>query len=228
VLDGGGEVLWASGRTDDAGVIVDVQGNPVVGEFWWTTDCSQRLPGTPHQPHYQTITRQDQAQIYQELVTAPAAVRNPRCGDHPTPGGQLTSSFLSICGDIKDNRILPDGFLDAAQRLEIARALGAGKELAEEAGPVAVGDDPDYVHGGKDSFLYLVDLAGLAGQPASVQATLYYQSIPPFYLQDRFCTSQSADTQRLYYLAGNLDLAHSRAEDWRLEVVSTGRVPVAQ
>ena len=47
-------------------------------------------------------------------------------------------------------------------------------------------------------------------QPAAVQATLYYQATPPFYLQDRFCTSSSKDTKRLYYVAGKLNLAGAR------------------
>ena len=57
-------------------------------------------------------------------------------------------------------------------------------------------------------------------------ATLYYQATPPFYLQDRFCTSNSADTKRLYYLAGNLKLAGTPAEDWKLRVTGSGPVPI--
>ena len=65
--------------------------------------------------------------------------------------------------------------------------------------------------GGSDS----LDLPRAAGRPrrrkpAAVQATLYYQPTPPFYLQDRFCTSNSKDTKRLYYLAGKLNLAGTR------------------
>ena len=37
-----GEVLWASGRTDGAGVIVDEKGEPIAGELWWKDDCSAR------------------------------------------------------------------------------------------------------------------------------------------------------------------------------------------
>ena len=61
-----------------------------------------------------------------------------------------------------------------------------------------------------------------------MQATLYYQAIPPFYLQDRFCTAKGADTERLYFLAGRLNLAGTAAEGWKLKVVSSGTVPVAQ
>lgn len=234
VLGSGGELLWASGRTDGAGVIVDERGEPVAGELWWTADCSGRLPGTPHQRHYQEITAQGQVQIYQELVTSPAPVADPSCGHHATPGGQLTTSFLSICGHVKDNRLLPAGFLGMEDRVRIARALGdgaalgdrAGIDLAEDAGPNAVGDDPDYVHGGGDSLVYRADLSGIPGEPAYVRATLYYQAIPPFYLQDRFCTAKGPDTDRLYYLTGHLDLAGTRAEDWKLEVVGSGLVEV--
>ena len=48
--------------------------------------------------------------------------------------GQLTTSFLSICAKVKDNRLLPAGFLAARRAHQIAQALGADDELAEEAG----------------------------------------------------------------------------------------------
>jgi hypothetical protein len=59
-----------------------------------------------------------------------------------------------------------------------------------------------------------------------VQATLYYQATPPFFLQDRFCTSNSADTKRLFYLAGKLQLVGTMAQDWKLRVVTSGPVSV--
>jgi hypothetical protein len=228
VLDSAGQVLWASGRTDGAGVIVDQDGAPVAGELWWRADCSARLHPTQlvYQPHYQKVTRQDQAQIYQELVTAPPAVGRPECGLDAIPSPPLTTSFLSICGHVKDNRILPHGFLPFADRVAIAEALGAGADLAADTGAHGVGDDPDYVSGGSDSLVYEIDLSELAGTPAAVQATLYYQAIPPYYLQDRFCTSRSEDTQRLYFLAGHLNLEGTEAESWKLEIAASEAVPV--
>ena len=71
VLDAVGGTLWESGRTNAAGVLIDQHGQPIAGELWWQPDCAERVSGNPHQPHYQEITRQDQVQIYQELVTAP-------------------------------------------------------------------------------------------------------------------------------------------------------------
>jgi hypothetical protein len=131
---------------------------------------------------------------------------------------------------VKDNRLLPKGYLPLAERADIAEALGASADLAAAGGSVAVGSDPDYVAGGGDSYVYEIPLADLppGSSPASVEATLYYQATPPFYLQDRFCTSQSADTRRLKFLAGHLNLDGTEAEGWKLKVVGTGPVSIAE
>jgi hypothetical protein len=231
VLDQNGETIWASGRTNAAGVIVDAAGNPVDGELWWKDDCSgYARPGErPHQPHFTAITHQDQAQIYQEIVSAPpVGATAPVCGDNAVPTGELTTSFLSICAEVKDNRILPKGYLSVQQRREIAVALGAGEDLGDDAGATAVGDDPAYVTGGGDSLVYRVPLVDLpAGKrPASIAATLYYQAIPPFYLQDRLCTAEGPDVDRLHYLVTHLNLADSEAEGWKLKVAGTGPIAV--
>lgn len=232
VLDKDGKVLWASGRTDDQGVIVDEKGQPIIGEFWQKADCSgpvYRPPNYPYQPHRQKITAQNQAQIYQELTIA--------------PDGYLTTSFLGINQHLKDNRLLPKGFktvfkddslkLDQ-QTLKLASLIGIKVkdpnelEFLQDIAPFGVGEqqgkpDPDYVNGsGVDSLSYEVALSDLGGkQPAEVRATLYSQSTPPFYLQDRFCTRPDGeDTQRLYFLTGHLNLDATRAEDWKFEITS--------
>jgi hypothetical protein len=228
VLDNDGKVLWSSGRTNAAGVIVDDKGAPIAGELWWTPDCSARIEpaARAHQPHFQVVSRQDQAQIYEELPAAPADVSAPVCGPHAKPAGALTTSFLSICARVKDNRLLPHGFLPLAQRIKIAGALGAGPDLAEDVAPVAVDGDPDYRDGGGDSVVYRIPLAELHGTPASVRATLYYQATPPYFLQDRFCTSKDHDTSRLYYLAGKLDVAATPIRDWKLQIGASAQADV--
>jgi hypothetical protein len=229
VLDVNNKVLWSSGRTDGAGVILDENNAPIEGELWWKQDCSERV--TPfarlHQPHYEEITRQNQAQIYQELVAAPATT-TPMCGPGAKPQGELTTSFLSICAKVKDNRILPQGFLKLPERIEISKKLGADEEMAYDTGPDEVGNDPDYVSGGGDSLVYRVSLADLppGARPVAVQATLYYQPTPPFYLQDRFCTSRSKDTKLLYYVAGKLDVSGAASQNWKLRVVTSGPVGI--
>jgi hypothetical protein len=225
VMDAAGGVLWESGRTNGAGVLIDPNGKPIAGELWWKDDCSARInsPGNnPHQPHYQVISQQDQVQIFQELVTTPPPNAPQQCGRHADPSGELTTSFLSICGTLKDNRLLPQGFLPLDQRVQISRALGAGDDMAEDSGPIGTGDDPAYQTGGGDTFAYHVPRSGLSAAPAKVSATLYYQAIPPFYLQDRFCTAKGTDADRLRFVTSQLKLDGTRAANWKLDMVSTG------
>jgi cytochrome c553 len=224
VLDANGDTLWASGRTNKSGMIVDENDRPIGGELWWDQKCA-RLPNVKHQPHYETIDRQDQAQIYEELVAEPAEVA-PACGSRAEPAGPLTTSFLSQCAKAKDNRILPHGFLPLSERTAIAAALGAGESLAIEAGPREVRGDPDYESGGADTLVYRVPLAGLRAKPAAVAATLYYQATPPYYLQDRFCTAKGTDAARLYFTTRHLDLEGTAAQDWKLKLADTVFVTV--
>jgi hypothetical protein len=228
VLDATGKALWESGRTNEAGVITDQDGEPVAGEMWWKPDCSARLTGASHQPHYQVITRQDQVQIYQELTVAPPPDAAPaQCEGGAVPRGELTTSFLSICGRLKDNRLLPEGFLPLPERIAIARALGAGEDLARDTSPVGVGNDPDYRQGGGDTLRFEIPLADIPGQAAAVEAVLYYQAAPPFFLQDRFCTATGADRDRLAYISARLNLANTSAAEWKLRLVSSGHVTVS-
>lgn len=227
VLDAEGNVLWRSGGTNPAGALVDADGNPLDGEYWWQSDCSARIAPQErrHQPHFATITSQSQAQIYQELVSAPAGDSSV-CGPGAPPTGALTTSFLSICAPVKDNRILPDGFLPLSERQIIAEALGAGPDLAQEVGAHVVHDDPAYQQGGFDSLSYEIDRDAIGGEPASVQARLFYQATPPFYLQDRFCTASGPDAERLYGMVGRLNLDDTPAAGWKLQIAATAAMPV--
>lgn len=226
--DAGGRVVWGSGRPDPMGILRDEAGAAIAGELWWDAECKPlRTPERrPFQPHFQTIRRQNEAQIYQEMVAAPGDEADPRCGEEAEASGPLTTSFLSVCKRVKDNRILPSGYLPFAARREIALAIGADETLAAETGSVGIANDPDYVRGGGDSLVYEVPLDGLAGEPVTVEATLYYQAQPPFYLQDRFCTSKHRDTDRLFLLSGFLRQQGSASEGWKLRLVSTGAVAV--
>jgi hypothetical protein len=112
------------------------------------------------------------------------------------------------------------------QRVQISRALGAGDDMAEDSGPIGTGDDPAYKIGGGDTFSYHVPLNGLSAAPAKVSATLYYQAIPPFYLQDRFCTAKGTDVDRLRFVTSQLKLDSTRAAKWKLDMVRTGPVSV--
>ena len=102
------------------------------------------------------------------------------------------------------------------------------EKLALESGSWGVGNDPDYhsvdgqPFGGGDTFEYKIPLKDIQGKPAAVTVSIYYQATPPFYLQDRFCTAAGDDRDRLYYLAGRIDLS-GIADDWKLPIAADRR-----
>ena len=171
MLDADGHALWVSGRTDPHRRAGRPGRQAVAGEFMWKSECRPKTAAEQtFQPHYQTITRQDQAQIYQELV------RDPR--------GKLTTSFLSLADVVKDNRLLPRGWTPSVDWPE--EGLGSPKLSAEALVHHVLPDLPDgqggEVHdpwykpkskgglgGGGDALTYaipLADLQGDAGQRA--------------------------------------------------------------
>ena len=98
--------------------------------------------------------------------------------------------------------------------------------MADDTSPVGVGDDPAYRTGGGDTLRYSIPLADIPGQPAAVKATLFDQATPPFFLQDRFCTAKGTDRDRLAYIAAGLKLTSPPEANWKLLLVSNGRVPI--
>lgn len=201
VKDALGNVVWSSGRTNGAGVIVDGAGKPLKTEF---------LPDkNTYQPHYQLITRQDQVQIYEELVQ--------------NADFDFTTSFIHRVYDIKDNRLLPMGWRDAHVFKDQGEVMF---EFMESTSP-RVTDDPDYKDQGpgfpgRDRLQYQISLpAPLNTAGLSVQVTMYYQSIPPYYLQQRFTAAPDRPaTQRLYYLTSRLNVKGTHIDDWKLPLVS--------
>jgi cytochrome c553 len=188
-----GETIWVSGNTNSLGVILGADGKQLPSEFFKIVDGKQS-----YQPHHDTITSEDQVQIYQELVK--------------DPEGNFTTSFISIFKHVKDNRLLPKGWkqypkaiIDPKQR-EATWPKGKAK------------DDKDFV-GGSDKITYQVKVP--AGQKAAtIEVSLYYQAIPPYYLKDRFDTATGDAGQRLLYLTSNLDLSKTNIGDWKLKVTS--------
>ncbi|MFP5378427.1 MAG: hypothetical protein ACLGHP_01450, partial [Vicinamibacteria bacterium] len=222
VFDADGALLWASGRTNALGVIVDGEGTPLPSEFF---------DGTPQawQPHHDVITRQDQAQIYEELV------RNPQ--------GRFTTSFLSLCETVKDNRLLPKGwsaegpadFPTYASRLSTRADRPSPTPCEARTSltatyPAGVGGDARYADGsGMDEVAYRIPADALPASAGAlrVRAALYYQALPPAYLKDRFDLGRGApdavQIERLHYLTSRLALAGTPGQDWKLLVAEAER-----
>jgi len=197
VLDGSGNVLWESGGTNADGVITNTAGNPLPTEFF---SPSQQT----FQPHFWTgnpITSDQQVEIYEEMVL--------------DPQGQLTTSFLSLDDKVKDNRIQPQGRSSSGPNADITAAVGTGA-------------DPSYQGAcGCSVVRYQLPLTGGLTSAAQVRATLYYQSIPPYYLRQRAEDAHGPDTARLVKFTNELDVnKYTEISNWKLKITSSGPVDI--
>lgn len=236
VLDEQGRPAWASGRTNDKGEILDGVSERVLPTEYFDIACKDsKLPPGPCrqackdrldpsrcvqliQPHYFStrypITRGDQVQIYEELVK--------------DNDGLITNSFLRLFDHVKDNRLLPRGWMPDGPSAEFS---GPDHRAAEDPGFIA----PDFARTrrgseGSNTVVYRVPLSQLKGAPASVQATLNYQSLPPYYLRDRFSIldkglpdDRTRETRRLKFFADYLNVEGTAIENWKLLVECTRR-----
>lgn len=133
--------------------VADAQGRPVFESGALRPDGS--IVGNDNdedplrfEPHYATIERADQVQIYESIMV--------------DREGRVTTGLLSGVRYAKDNRLLPRGFDKATAEPEVA-VRGAAHE------------DADFVGGG-DRVRYRIDLGDAAG-PLHVEAVLYYEAI---------------------------------------------------
>ena len=202
-----GKTVWASGRTNELGIIVDENGKPLPSEFFEPRGNDSGKTRQAYQPHYydqpgHSITRQDQVQVFEELML--------------DADGNFTTSFIRRDTPIKDNRLLPLGWTEQGPDPSLSG------EFLKATHPHGTGDDNHYKDGSGTSVVtYEVPLAGIDPAAATLTATLYYQSIPPYYLKVRF--EQAPDypaTKRLYYLASNLNTSGTPLEKWKFKIVS--------
>jgi len=226
VLGAADQVLWASGRTNEVGMILQgTTATPLPTESF-----QAGRDGLPFQPHRQVVTGEDQVQIYEELTQ--------------TSSLQFSSSFLHRYWTLKDNRLRPAGWdpanvADSALRAEYADATrpGTGPERNWWPAPAPARyqnpaypaiarytdtlGDPDYdlaAHPktglpGADQVTYRMHLSPAAKRDARrVRVTLYSQSTPPYFLQQRFAAAaapgaERTAAQRMYYMASHLNTA---------------------
>ncbi len=202
--DGTGDerVVWSSGRTNELGVLIDAEGNPLPSEFF--SEGPNASDEQVSQPHHDVITSSDQVQIYETLLHS----------EHH----RYTTSFIHGSKIVKDNRLLPRGW----------SAEGPGPALngeflkATHPGPKAK-RDPRYTDGsGSDEVTYRVALPADADRDRlEVRVTMHYQAIPPYFLQSLFeIAPDGPATQRLHYICSNIDLRGTAIEDWKLPITS--------
>jgi hypothetical protein len=219
IRDKANNLIWASGRTNELGAIVD-------GVTERVLDAEQpgKFSEAIFQPHYQQITRGDQVQIYQEVIA--------------DSDGNITTSFLRRITDLKNNRIKPRGYNPVIFTASSSQYI---QELAILPG--AESADPYYSDPaltGADTIEYIATLSPeQMAQLGSVEVNLYNQSMPPSYLQERFSDAsvgpmEMDDIQRLYYLtshlnteAVNTEYGPKVIESWKLRLASD-RQTIAQ
>jgi hypothetical protein len=208
VLDKDGNTLWASGRTNKLGMILDGTSDRVLK--------SESFVENPKawQPHYEKITNGSQVQVYQEVILD--SERN------------ITTSFLRRVHHVKDNRIRPKGFDPAFYKKQSSTYIQALGKLH------GVEDDPYYSSPaltGADRIRYEVKLdPSLLAKVDRVKVTLYNQSIPPGYLEERFRDAgkgpkKNNEIQRLYYITSHMNMdtpvdTHGNPilQDWKLKI----------
>jgi len=233
-----GKTVWCSGCTNELGVITKGDGNSErlpselfdvyndgskPADHGYPAGCNNKyVPGANpqyYQPHYfwdvqkntgSAITRQDQVQIFEELNL------NIQCA--------MTTSFLRRDYQLKDNRLLPFGWTKTGP-LNADKTPYIPADYLHETFPVAVGGDPSYADGSGTSVVrYEVPLSAFTARNVTITATLYYQSIPPYFLRDRFTQAPDAPaTRRLYYLTSNLQTKGTPIENWKLQITTASQ-----
>jgi Cytochrome P460 len=197
-LDEKGNVVWASGRTNSVGAIVNGASEEVLPtEFFFDPATRKQI----YQPHYEVITGEDQAQIYEELVE--------------DTEGKITTSFVGLDHAIKNNRLQPKGWRTDGPYAEFTAPHGNAEQ------------DPDYDGrtgaSGIDKIVYRIPLNERTRGIVSVRAVLNYQAIPPYYLKERFTIGKGPETKRLAYLASHLTVANTPVAGWKLPLVCATR-----
>jgi mono/diheme cytochrome c family protein len=210
-----GQTIWASGRTNELGIIVDGNNKPLPSEFFDRYRDKDGKWQQYYQPHYydqpgHTITREDQVQIFEELIQ--------------DADGNFTTSFIRRDTPVKDNRLLPLGWSLKGPDPSLSGVF------LEATYPHATGGDVHFKDGSGTSVVtYEVPLKGIDPKYLTMKATIYHQTIPPYYLKMRF--EQAPDypaTRRLYYLTSNLKTAGTPIENWKLKIASANALVVSK
>ena len=193
-------IIWASGQTNAAGVLVGENGQVLPSEFLSKTEQGVQA----YQPHHRIIESPNQVQVYEELTKDST--------------GQFTTSFLHRDRDVKDNRLLPRGWS------AVGPDPGMPEAFVKATHPHGVGDDPQYADGsGTDIVSYRVTVPECFDcKKLKLKATLYSQAWAPYYLRHRFTDipegPEGDARRRLLFLLSHLKTDGTVIDGWRFEV----------
>jgi hypothetical protein len=132
-IDVHGNVVFESGEYESNGFIPD--------------NANDRNP-TAFEPHYEVITKEDQVQIYEAIMTGLDQI--------------VTTDLLGAAAYVKDNRLLPEGF-DKTRVFEAVAVQGQ-----------ALGD-PDFAGGG-DTIRYQIPMTEWDG-PVTIRVAMLFQPV---------------------------------------------------
>lgn len=242
LLDNSGNTLWVSGGVNAFGAIVDDKGKVLPSEF---PPGDVKYSPSFLQPHFGSIanpaiTRQDQVQIYEVRATneygqltssttrlfggakdnriPPAGWIPPyNCQGKIGPGTADPHSGKSVNG------------LDSWRLSRITAPEGIdGTDPNVTINPDGAFSDPDFCTpgggtgiAGVDHVRYKIPVSALnGGTVARVQVIMHYQSLPPYFLRDRYYDGQTfsnpsreggvaglgAATERFLYSTSHLDM----------------------
>lgn len=117
------------------------------------------------EPHHEKINKESQVQIYEFVM-----------GD---TRGKVTTVLEKAYTPLKDNRILPEGFLRSHANYDTVKVVGNA------------GVDPDYSAGtGTESLIYAFPVSK-TGSFAEVEISLYYETAPENWLHELFEYSEA-------------------------------------
>lgn len=150
IKDADGDTVFDSGDFDQIGQLLGPQDQPLPTE----------QPGNPVVPHHETITSDDQVQLYQSVMQNAA--------------GEVTWRLMKAASYRKDNRLLPDGWSSDHPQID-------------EMNPVGTDGDPDFTAGG-DRTAYDISLPTDAKAPFEIDVSLHYQTLSPRFARALFQT----------------------------------------
>ena len=203
-------VVWISGQTNQAGVLIGERGEILPEEFFEAYEKD----GESHQryhKHHNLITSPNQVQVYEELAK--------------NGTGRFTTSFIRRVDHVKDNRLLPMGWSKDKLKGKLPDAFLKATYPGHETD-----HDPEYQDGsGSDVVRYRVELPDCFDcKKMQVRVRLYSQAWAPYYLKDRFTNvppgPEGEARRRLYYLTSHLETRGTPIEDWKFKLVEAKAV----